>query len=60
MTTITEVMFQEYNLMTGVHTVYFTETEEEFDIIPCVIELWLEENQKKCVEGMAENVLCGM
>jgi len=55
-----EVIYSEYNLITGARTICCIETEEEIDIVQCVIELWLKENQKKCIEGMAENVLCGM
>ena len=46
----------------SLHSFYeiIKETEEEIDVVQCVIELWLNENQKKCIEGMAENVLCGI
>jgi len=47
-------------MTTGRRTICYIETEEEIDVVQCVIELWLKDNQKKCIEGMAENVLCGI
>jgi len=55
-----EVIFREYDMTTGKKTICYIETEEEIDIVQCVIELWLAENQKRCMEGIAENVLCGI
>jgi len=54
------VIYREYDMTTGRRTICYIETEEEIDVVQCVIELWLKDNQKKCIEGMAENVLCGI
>lgn len=55
-----EVTFREYDLTQEKTTIWFISHTERINHIALVIELWIEENQQKCMTGLAAGILCGM
>lgn len=55
-----EVILREYDLDTQIRTVHFHEMLIEVDVVTCVMETWLIDNQKECMEGLMWTVLTGI
>ena len=54
------VKAREYDLVKRTITEHVIIKEEEIDIVPAVMHMWLLDNQKRCQTGLMPELLAGI
>ena len=58
--TTEEVIYRVFDFTQNKITEWFISKTEKINHEALVLELWIEDNQEKCITGLSEEVLCGM